>query len=118
LIDLASIVQQIQQMLPGLYFWYIAIGVTIILVNDITFLPLALIHDRIQVRYTMPDPPPLVSVLVPAYNEEKNIEALLHTLFDQTYENLEIIVINDGSTDSTLSILSEVPKFMSSIVSG
>lgn len=47
----------------------------------------------------------MVSVLIPAYNEEKGIESLLRTLFEQTYKNMEIVVINDGSTDNTRSIL-------------
>jgi cellulose synthase/poly-beta-1,6-N-acetylglucosamine synthase-like glycosyltransferase len=49
--------------------------------------------------------PPLVSVLIPAHNEEKVIENLLRTLFEQTYKNMEIIVINDASTDNTRRIL-------------
>jgi alpha-1,3-rhamnosyltransferase len=44
---------------------------------------------------------PLVSVLVPAYNHEQYIEEALQSVIDQAYENIEIIVINDGSTDGT-----------------
>lgn len=76
-----------------------------ILVNDLTFLPLALIHDRLLVQYRKFDFPPSVSILIPAHNEEKDIESLLRTLFEQTYKNMEIVVINDGSTDNTRSIL-------------
>lgn len=105
LIDFASIVQLIYQTMPVIYVWYVAIGVAIILVNDLTFIPLAVIHRRLQERYRRFDDPPLVSVLVPAHNEEKNIESLLQTLFEQTYQNLEIVVVNDGSTDNTRRIL-------------
>jgi cellulose synthase/poly-beta-1,6-N-acetylglucosamine synthase-like glycosyltransferase len=77
----------------------------VILVNDLTFLPLALIHDRLLTQYRKFDFPPSVSILIPAYNEEKDIESLLRTLFEQTYKNMEIVVINDGSTDNTRSIL-------------
>lgn len=45
---------------------------------------------------------PLVSILIPAYNVETKIEACIESALEQTYENIEIIVINDGSTDSTL----------------
>lgn len=46
----------------------------------------------------------LVSIIVPAYNEEKNIKKCINKLLDQTYKNIEIIIIDDGSKDSTLSI--------------
>lgn len=46
----------------------------------------------------------LVSVIVPVFNSEKYIERCLKSIVNQTYENLEIIIINDGSTDASLSI--------------
>ncbi|MBI3485820.1 glycosyltransferase family 2 protein [Candidatus Daviesbacteria bacterium] len=48
-----------------------------------------------------------VSVVIPTFNEEKAIADCLEALFKQTYKNLEIIVVNDGSTDKTLEILSK-----------
>jgi cellulose synthase/poly-beta-1,6-N-acetylglucosamine synthase-like glycosyltransferase len=45
---------------------------------------------------------PLVSILVPAYNEEICIKKTLNSCIHQTYPNFEILVINDGSTDRTL----------------
>lgn len=44
---------------------------------------------------------PLVSVLIPAYNEEKVIERSLQSVWNNTYESIEIIVVSDGSTDDT-----------------
>lgn len=45
-----------------------------------------------------------VSVLIPVYNVEKYLSKCLESIISQTYKNLEIIIINDGSTDSSLNI--------------
>ena len=50
---------------------------------------------------------PLISVIIPAYNAEKTIRDCLNAVCSQTYRELEIIVINDGSTDNTAAILDE-----------
>jgi cellulose synthase/poly-beta-1,6-N-acetylglucosamine synthase-like glycosyltransferase/peptidoglycan/xylan/chitin deacetylase (PgdA/CDA1 family) len=44
---------------------------------------------------------PVVTVLIPAYNEEKVIARTLHSLLISDYEHIEVLVINDGSTDGT-----------------
>ena len=44
---------------------------------------------------------PLVSIIVPVYNVEKYLQACLESLACQTYPELEIILIDDGSTDSS-----------------
>lgn len=46
-----------------------------------------------------------ISIIVPAYNIERYIGECLDSLINQTYQNLEILVINDGSTDRTGEIL-------------
>lgn len=51
---------------------------------------------------------PLVSVLIPCYNAEKHVEQALRSIMTQTYTNLEIIAINDCSTDKTREILLEL----------
>jgi glycosyltransferase involved in cell wall biosynthesis len=48
--------------------------------------------------------PPLVSILIPAYNAEKWIEETIQSALHQTWANKEIIIIDDGSKDRTLSI--------------
>ncbi len=53
------------------------------------------------------DDAPLVSVLVPARNEEKTIGRCLRSLLAQDYPRLEIIVLDDGSTDATATIARE-----------
>lgn len=47
---------------------------------------------------------PLVSIIVPVYNTQNYIELCLSSLVQQSYENIEIILVNDGSTDNSLSI--------------
>jgi glycosyltransferase involved in cell wall biosynthesis len=54
---------------------------------------------------------PLVSIVVPVYNSHPFIELCVQSLLQQSYKNLEIILINDGSTDSTLSLINS--KFKS-----
>ena len=52
----------------------------------------------------------MVSVIIPVYNGEEFLEACLHSVMDQTYRNLEIIVIDDGSTDKSCKIYSALAK--------
>ncbi len=49
----------------------------------------------------------LVSVIVPVYNTEQYIVEALDSIINQSYKNIEIICINDGSTDNSLSILND-----------
>lgn len=51
---------------------------------------------------------PLISVIIPAYNCETTIQDTLASVLNQSYSSIEIIVINDGSTDNTLKILNDV----------
>ena len=48
-----------------------------------------------------------VSIIVPVYNVEKYLRRCMESLINQTYKNIEIIVINDGSSDNSLNILKE-----------
>jgi predicted O-linked N-acetylglucosamine transferase (SPINDLY family)/glycosyltransferase involved in cell wall biosynthesis len=51
---------------------------------------------------------PLVSILIPTYNGEAFIAEALHSALSQTYQNLEIIVSDDNSTDNTLNIVQQI----------
>lgn len=50
---------------------------------------------------------PLVSVVIPVYNAEKTLSSCLESVMNQTYANLEIIVVNDGSTDNSRTIIED-----------
>lgn len=50
---------------------------------------------------------PLVSVLVPVYNGECTIKKCVDSIINQSYSNIEIIIVNDGSTDNTYSLLTD-----------
>jgi cellulose synthase/poly-beta-1,6-N-acetylglucosamine synthase-like glycosyltransferase len=55
-------------------------------------------------------PSPLISIVVPVKNEEDNIRNCVESCLNQTYENKEVIIVNDGSTDKTAAILDEIRK--------
>ena len=66
-------------------------------------------HLDIVVEPAPPPPaPPLISVCIPARNEERNIRACVEAVLKQDYPNFEVIVLDDRSTDSTFRILTDL----------
>ena len=53
---------------------------------------------------------PLVSIVVPCYNHEKYVKETIESIANQTYTNIELIVIDDGSKDNSPKILDELSK--------
>ncbi|WP_431636114.1 glycosyltransferase [Dyella sp. KULCS107] len=62
-------------------------------------------RDRRRVAPALDHPPPLVSVLIPAFNEEKVIASAVGRILKSRYEALEVIVVDDGSTDATAEVV-------------
>ena len=50
----------------------------------------------------------LISVMIPAYNHEKYVEECIRSIMAQTYQNIELLVIDDGSTDGTFAKMQEL----------
>ena len=55
---------------------------------------------------------PLVSIIIPVYKVEKYIEKCMQSLLDQTYDNFEALVVDDGSPDSSIALEDEKLNLM------
>lgn len=59
---------------------------------------------------------PKISFIVPVYNAEKTIKRCIKSIINQTYRNIEVVCVNDGSTDNSLAILKNLQAQDSRIV--
>ncbi len=86
------------------YFLFFALGAAFLIISISNLFAIPKLKEpkgRRDVR---------VSLLVPARNEENNIERCMRSLLSQHYDNYEVIVLNDNSTDSTGEILERLTK--------
>lgn len=79
------------------------------------------VHNQSQldiVTHPVPPPPdgPRISVIIPARNEEHNIQRCVEAVLAQDYPNFEVLVLDDRSSDSTPAILAELSKDESRLV--
>ena len=51
---------------------------------------------------------PKISIIVPVYNVEQYLERCVESLMNQSYKNIEILLINDGSTDNSGKLCDEI----------
>ena len=51
-----------------------------------------------------------ISIIIPVYNTEKYIKECIESIIKQTYKNIEIIIVNDGSTDNSVNIIKDYQK--------
>lgn len=53
---------------------------------------------------------PLISVIIPTHNNGETLETAIESILDQTYKNLEVIIVNDNSTDNTLDVAKKMEQ--------
>jgi chlorobactene glucosyltransferase len=93
---------------------YLVIASTLLFLSGV--IVTYLLHSRYQLKIVVPEsvPPPdpadLISVIVPARNEARNIRRCVLALLTQTYPNYEIIVVDDRSSDETPAILAALQQ--------
>lgn len=112
-----SLLYLLLALLAGLEVWHLNVVMVVVLyvllavtlVRHFTLFLLA-IYERPPPRIIDDDDLPLVSVLLPAYNEAAVIEASLQSLMELRHPRLEIIVIDDGSQDDTAKRARQVAK--------
>ncbi len=83
---------------------------TLILFNIFLFSYLKFKDPLLNIKTNSKDQEPLISIIIPVKNEEENIENCIKSCIDSSYKKKEIIVVNDGSTDKTPSILERLRK--------
>jgi hyaluronan synthase len=83
---------------------------TLILFSIFLFSYLKFKDPLLKIKKNSNETEPLISIIIPVKNEEENIENCIKSCIDSSYKNKEIIVVNDGSTDNTPSILERLTK--------
>jgi chlorobactene glucosyltransferase len=93
-----------------LYQFVIFVVLTVLLINFLFNLYLFRNLRNYKDLNIIQDNEPLVSILIPARNEEKNIERCLRSFINQDYKNTEIVVLDDNSSDKTGEIVRRLAK--------
>lgn len=90
--------------------WLFLIAVTLGIARALILSGLALRQARVEARTVFPaiDPARRVTVLIPAFNEERVIERAVARVLDSTDVDVRVIVIDDGSSDRTSAVVEEV----------
>jgi peptidoglycan-N-acetylglucosamine deacetylase len=96
------------------YVVLVSFGLALSYINTFVYLPVA-IYERflkrkrpmtLEKEYLSRSSYPLITIIVPAYNEESGIQRTIDSLIEADYPHKQIIVVDDGSTDQTYAIAS------------
>jgi len=79
-------------------------GLTLIFWSTLLMVPLAVYSKNIESQLPTTPNKPMITIIIPAYNEEKVIGNTIESTLEIAYPNKDIIVVDDGSTDKTLQI--------------
>ena len=94
----------------GLAMWLMGVvfisAILLTAARSLVFAAMAILQKRMAARRTFdPEYRPPVSVVIAAYNEEKVIRRTVESVLSSSYDNLDVVVVDDGSTDATLAVL-------------
>lgn len=85
--------------------WVLLISLTLTMYYNFLNVPLAIYQKHLEIKqFNSPGYFPSLTILVPAYNEEKVLRRTIETVLEATYPDKEVIVIDDGSKDQTYQI--------------
>ena len=97
---------------PSALIYVLLVSLIFTMMINFLTVPLAIFHKLRQTKEVFQPSTykPRVSIIVPAYNEEKVVARTIETLLEAEYPNKEIIVVDDGSSDNTYSVASEFSR--------
>ena len=88
----------------SIYSIIVAFGMSLTFLYSFVNLPLAIYHKRIETEIPEPLVKPLVTIIVPAFNEQASLKHTIESLIECDYPNKQILIVDDGSTDRTYEI--------------
>jgi poly-beta-1,6 N-acetyl-D-glucosamine synthase len=110
---LVTFVVLLQFAVPSILTIILTVGLVFTVLVNLFTVPFAIFHkikERKQLKQRL-SYYPKVSIIVPAYNEEKVLARTVDTLVEADYPNKEIIIVDDGSTDETYEIAQSYQKY-------